>query len=92
MGLAEWRTELDVIDAEVISLLNRRVQLAAELLRILRGEALTLGDEEDDADRLLIMLYRSANLMNGPLDERALREIFRRINIESRRLAQQTGS
>jgi chorismate mutase len=90
MRLAEWRTELDVIDAEVISLLNRRVQLSVELLRILRSEALTLGDAEDDADRLLITLYRSANLMNGPLDERAVREIFRCINIESRRLAQQT--
>jgi chorismate mutase len=92
MRLAEWRTELDVIDAEVIFLLNRRAQLAMELLRILGTETLTLGDQEDDADRLLIMLYCGAKLMTDPLDERAVREIFRRINIESRRLAQQTGS
>jgi len=92
MRLAEWRTELDVIDAEVISLLNRRAQLAMELLRILGSETLTLGDPEDDADRLLIMLYCGAKLMTGPLDELAVHEIFRCINIESRRLAHQTAS
>ena len=90
MRLAQWNTELDVIDAEVISLLNRRVQLAVELLRILRSDALTLGDPEDDADRLLILLYCRAKLMTGSLDELAVREIFRCINIESHRLAQQT--
>ncbi len=87
MRIAPWRNELDVIDAELVLLLNRRVRLAVEMLRFLRSETLTLGDADQDANRLLIMLYHDSGVGRLPLDAQALAEIFRRINIESSRLA-----
>jgi len=40
-SLDDWRARLREIDAELILLLQRRMQLAVELLALLRSEALT---------------------------------------------------
>ncbi len=61
----DWRDELENLDAELIRLLNRRVELATRLLQLLRREDLTLGLLEHDANRLLILLF--PNTENGPL-------------------------
>jgi hypothetical protein len=87
-SLDEWRDELRDIYAELISLLCRRMQLAFVLLRLLRDKELTLGDLDDDIDRLGIFLYAEiGEPIPPPLDRRSLEEIFRRIIIEEKRLA-----
>jgi len=87
-SLDEWREELREIDAELIFLVDRRMQLALQLLGLLRSGPLTLGELEYDLDRLGIFLYAEIKESTLPtLDKRALLEIFRRIVIEEKRLA-----
>jgi chorismate mutase len=85
--LKDWRDGLENLDAELIRLLNRRVELATQLLKLLRREDLTLGLLEHDADRLLILLY--PNTENGPLPlkERDVLKLFSLISRECRRIA-----
>lgn len=59
MTIADWRSEIDLIDAEFIYLLNRRVQLAVEMLMLLRNQSLSLGNAVSDADRLSVLLSRN---------------------------------
>lgn len=92
MSIAEWRAEIDLVDAELILLLSRRVQLAVEMLALLRSEALTLGSAMQDGDRLMVLLFGNPALIPGPLDKRAISEIYRRIIWESRRVAERTVS
>ncbi len=86
-SIEEWRKELEAVDLELVRLLNRRAQLALSLLNKLRTERLSLGDVQQDLDRLLIFLSTSPFLTPPPLDERALRRIFRQIISESMRKA-----
>src|SRR6266496_476039 len=83
----EWREELREIDAELLSLLQRRVELAIEFLQILSSADLSLGDLDQDALRLGILLLPEFEGNFSPLDEGASKKIFRRIAVESRRLA-----
>lgn len=88
----EWRAEIDLVDAELMSLLCRRVQLAVEMLALLRSETLTLGSAMQDGDRLMIMLFGDPTFIPQPLDKRAVSAIYRRIIRESRRVAERTVS
>jgi hypothetical protein len=86
-SLSDWRAELCEIDAELILLLQRRTQLAVELLTLLRSEQLTLGEMENDLDRLGIFLYAFIDEpVSGLLDKSALLEIFSRIVQEQKQL------
>jgi len=40
----DWRKELRDVDAELISLLQRRLELAIEFLQLLHTDELSLGD------------------------------------------------
>jgi hypothetical protein len=91
-SIEEWRAEIDLVDAELMSLLSRRVQLAVDMLMLLRSEALTLGSARQDGDRLMVMLFGDPALIPEPLDKRAISEIYRRIVWESRRVAERAVS
>lgn len=91
-SIAEWRAEIDLIDAELTSLLSRRVQLAVEMLALLKSKPLTLGSKLQDGDRLMVMLFGDPARIPEPLDKRAISEIYRRIIWESRRVAERTVS
>jgi hypothetical protein len=87
-SLDDWRSEVRELDAELITLLERRMQLAVELLALLRSEALTLGELEHDLDRLGIFLYAEVDdLAKGLMDKQSLLEIFGRIIREQKRMA-----
>jgi chorismate mutase len=90
-SLDDWRKELRDIDAELLILLHRRMQLAIELLALLRGEHFTLGELEHDVNRLGILLSTQRAVTPSPLDEQAVKKIFRRIIIEEKRLAEAYG-
>ena len=62
------------------------MQLAIELVALVRSESVTLGELEHDLDRLGILLYADIDEpIAGPLDQRALLEIFGRIISEQKR-------
>lgn len=85
----EWRAELREIDAELIALLQRRMEMAIELLHALRSEELTLGELEHDLDRLGIFLYAEIDEpVNGMIDKHLLLEIFSKVIREQKRLAE----
>ncbi len=87
-SLDDWRSEVRELDAELITLLERRMQLAVELLALLRSEALTLGELEHDLDRLGIFLYAEIDdLARALMDKQSLLEIFGRIIQEQKRMA-----
>ena len=84
----DWRKELEMVDAELARLLNRRVRLAIELLSTLRKD-LTLGDLTHDADRLSILLFENPEQFNSDLDQEVVQEFFRIVSKECRRLAEE---
>ncbi len=83
----DWREEINDIDAELISLLQRRMELAVELLELLRSEEVSLGDPHRDLQRLGILLSSEWEGNWPALDESAIRKIFRRIINEATRLS-----
>ncbi len=89
-SLDDWHDELREIDAELIVLLERRMQLAVELFALMRTEPITLGKLEHDLNRLGIFLYAEIDEpIVGVLDKHALLEIFCRIIREQKRLAKE---
>lgn len=75
MKLAELRAQIDAIDKQVLELLNERVRLAAEIGRVKRAD----GGEIYVAQREEEVLRRLAELNRGPLDEKAIRAIYREV-------------
>ena len=83
----EWTEELHKLDAELIALLQRRLELAFDALALLTTEELSLGDLDLDTISLQVLLQSQCEGSYPPLDEAAVKKIFRRIVIETRRLA-----
>ncbi|HEX9782883.1 MAG TPA: prephenate dehydratase [Opitutaceae bacterium] len=75
MNLSELRNQIDSIDTELLRLLNERVRLAVNVGQVKRGE----GAEIYVAKREEEVLQRLLKSNNGPLDERAIRAIYREI-------------
>ena len=86
-SIEDWRKELRDVDAQLIALLQRRLDLAIELLQVLHTDELTLGDLELDTLSLGVLLQSEYEGDLSLLDEAATKKIFRRIVIETRRLA-----
>jgi chorismate mutase len=82
MNIEHWRKEIDDIDAELLRLLNMRARLAMKVGAIKQAEHLPFCDP----DRERSVLQRLKEMNCGPLDERAVGKVFRRIIRESRRV------
>ena len=80
MRIEDWRAQIDEIDNQLLRLLNRRARLAARI----GGMKLRAGVPFYDAGREQEIIERACNANAGPLDERAVAKIFRRIMRESR--------
>jgi len=80
------REEIDLIDAELLGLLNRRVVLAREVGRRKRGAGLPLRDAR--RERQILARIRERN--RGPLGPAAVERLFRAILAESRRATRHT--
>jgi len=85
MDIEYWRTEIDEIDRELLRLLNRRARLAMKVGALKRARGLAFCDPE--RERLVLRTLQQAN--TGPLDQRAIIKLFRRIIGESRRIEAQ---
>ncbi|HSE26224.1 MAG TPA: chorismate mutase [Pyrinomonadaceae bacterium] len=82
MNIEHWRNEIDEIDAELLRLLNMRARLALKVGALKKQAQLPLCDPVRERSVLL----RLSELNAGPLDDRAINKVFRRIIRESRRL------
>jgi chorismate mutase len=82
MDIEHWRKEIDDIDAELLRLLNMRARLALKVGALKQAAALPCCDPE----RERTVLERLQEINDGPLDERAVGKVFRRIIRESRRV------
>jgi chorismate mutase/prephenate dehydratase len=88
MDLGSWRAEIDEIDDQILDLLNRRARISLEIARLETSP----GGGVLDAGREREILARACLANDGPLDSRAIRNIFRRLLAESRRLAAKVGA
>lgn len=82
MAIQDWRKQIDGIDRELLRLLNRRAELAVKLGAVKRAAGQQLYDPARERE----ILRHVVRLNPGPLDERVVAELFRRIIRESRRL------
>lgn len=82
MDIEYWRREIDEIDQELLRLLNTRARLAIKVGTLKKAADLPYCDPE----RERYVLGRLQDLNDGPLDERAVNKLFRRIIRESRRI------
>ena len=82
MDIEHWRREIDDIDAELLRLLNMRARLALKVGALKHAADLPCCDPERERN----VLRRLQEINDGPLDERAVGRVFRRIIRESRRV------
>ena len=82
MDIEHWRKEIDDIDAELLRLLNMRARVALKVGALKQAADLPCCDP----DRERSVLQRLQEINSGPLDQRAIGKVFRRIINESRRL------
>jgi len=82
MTIEDWRSDIDAIDDEILRLLNKRAQLAVKVgqSKKLAGSALC------DPRREREVIERACIANHGPLDEKAIVELFGCIIRESRRV------
>lgn len=82
MTIADWRTEIDNLDNELLRLLNQRADLAARIGKLKRAANLPLCDE----DRERALVARLCDVNAGPFDDQAVVIIFQQIIRETRRV------
>lgn len=78
-----WRAEIDLIDAELLRLINRRAQIVLTIAGLKQRAGLAFYDPH--RERKILARVKQINV--GPMSERAITKIFRRIILESRRNA-----
>ena len=82
MDIEHWRKEIDEIDVELLRLLNVRARLALKVGALKKAASLPITDLE----RERVVLQRLQEINSGPLDDRAVDKLFRRIILESKRI------
>src|SRR5216684_16596 len=82
MEIANWRAEINALDDELLRLLNQRAQLALKVGESKQDSGLSVCDHSRERE----VTERICSINEGPLDERAIVELFRAIIHESRRI------
>ena len=85
MDIADWRTQIDEIDRELVALLNRRAQAAHEIGKIKREAGMPIY--EPDRERAVFVNATSTN--RGPLPDLDLTRIYERIMDIMRKIQQE---
>src|SRR5262245_59139900 len=88
MDIEHWRKEIDEVDVELLRLLNVRARLALKVGALKKAQRMPFCDP----DREQYVLTRLQDLNTGPLDDRAIYKLFRRIIRESRRIQTNVAS
>ena len=82
MTIEDWRVEINTLDGELLRLLNRRARLALQVGESKTASGLSLCDHTRERE----VIERMCEANEGPLDERAIVELFRAVIHESRRI------
>ena len=85
MDIADWRKKIDELDRQLVDLLSQRAQVAHEIGRMKRAQALPIY--EPDRERVVFSHVREIN--QGPLPDRDLVAIFERIMDMMRKIQQE---
>jgi chorismate mutase-like protein len=75
MEIADWRRKIDELDRELVRLLNERARYAAEIGKLKHQNGLPILEPSREQEVLQHALEANA----GPLDNEALRRVFRQI-------------
>lgn len=82
MDLENWRTEINSLDKKLLELLNRRASVALKVGESKKASGLDVCDHTRERE----VIERMCANNPGPLDERAIVELYRAIIHESRRI------
>jgi len=82
MQIEDWRSEIDRLDEELLRLLNQRAQLALKVGELKKGSGLSVCNHTRERE----VIERMCSLNAGPLDDRAVVELYRVIIHEARRI------
>lgn len=82
MSIENSRSKINNLDDELLRLLNRRAQLALEVGASKHASGVSLCDHNREHE----VIERMCKANQGPLDERAIIELYRAIIHESRRI------
>jgi chorismate mutase/prephenate dehydratase len=86
MTIEDWRLEINTLDGELLHLLNKRTRLALQVGESKSASGLSLCDHTRERE----VIERMCEQNEGPLDERAVVELFRAVIHESRRIQART--
>jgi chorismate mutase/prephenate dehydratase len=84
VGLAALRSQIDVLDRDLVGLMNARAELARQIGHIKRSD----GQETYDPSREETVLERVASANKGPLSDGSLKAIYRELISGSRAIEQ----
>src|SRR5437667_12617836 len=82
MSIDEWRSRIDALDGELLRLLNERARIALKVGESKKEAGASLCDHTRERE----VIERMCEANQGPLDDRAIVELFRAIIHESRRI------
>lgn len=82
MEISEWRNRIDELESMIIELLNKRASYAVEIGKIKKEKGLPVLDPVREQE----ILARVAAKTKGPLSPDAVREIFKTVMQETRKL------
>jgi len=82
MSIDDWRSRINELDAELLSLLNERARLALKVGESKKDAGLSLCDHTRERE----VVERMCRANDGPLDDRAIVQLYRAIIHESRRI------
>ncbi len=86
MTIEDWRLKINALDGELLRLLNKRARLALQVGESKSASGLSLCDHTRERE----VIERMCEENEGPLDERAIIQLFRAVIHESRRIQRHT--
>ena len=82
MSVDDWRSRIDALDGELLQLLNERARIALKVGESKKEAGASLCDHTRERE----VIERMCGANEGPLDDRAIVELYRAIIHESRRI------
>ena len=82
MNIDDWRVRIDELNGELVALLNKRATYATEIGKIKKELGLPVLDQS----RENAVLEKVSSLTRGPLSPESVKEIFRTIMAETRKV------
>src|SRR5215471_13949395 len=82
MSIDDWRARINELDSELLRLLNERARIALKVGESKKEAGVSLCDHSRERD----VIERMCQANEGPLDDRAIIELYRAVIHESRRI------